>query len=64
MGKKSKDPATHSNYDEVVVSHYALEWAIDFENKRIVGSAELNLNVIAPTDKIVGLLLKYLLNVL
>lgn len=35
------DPASSANFDEIIVSNLALKWLVDFDTKKIAGSAEL-----------------------
>lgn len=33
------DPITQTNYTQITTTHVHLDWTVDFEAKRIVGSA-------------------------
>ncbi|EGT56806.1 hypothetical protein CAEBREN_06885 [Caenorhabditis brenneri] len=48
-----RDPSTASNYEQVSVTHYALKWKVDFENKNIGGDVRVNLDVKQDTSQIV-----------
>uniref|UniRef100_A0A1I7TXC0 Leuk-A4-hydro_C domain-containing protein n=1 Tax=Caenorhabditis tropicalis TaxID=1561998 RepID=A0A1I7TXC0_9PELO len=48
-----RDPSTASNYEQVVVSHYALNWKIDFEKNNIIGDIVANLDVKQDTSNII-----------
>ncbi|KAK0403954.1 hypothetical protein QR680_017213 [Steinernema hermaphroditum] len=47
------DPSSCSNFHEIVITHIDLDWDVDFESKRIAGSAELHVNALKRTDKLV-----------
>ncbi|XGW31169.1 hypothetical protein V3C99_009825 [Haemonchus contortus] len=48
-----RDPSTSSNYDEITVTHYFLEWTVCFLQKNIYGSIEMTLKALKAVDKIV-----------
>ncbi|VDN24029.1 unnamed protein product, partial [Gongylonema pulchrum] len=47
------DPSSSANINEATVEHISLDWVVDFQNRRIAGSAVLSLSIIKPTNKIV-----------
>eukprot|EP01064_Diplonema_japonicum_P015284 TRINITY_DN2300_c0_g1_i1.p1 TRINITY_DN2300_c0_g1~~TRINITY_DN2300_c0_g1_i1.p1 ORF type:complete len:610 (+),score=137.38 TRINITY_DN2300_c0_g1_i1:67-1896(+) len=47
------DPSTYANISEVVVKHMSFDWRVDFDLKEIQGSAELSVEVLKDTDKVV-----------
>ncbi|PIO59598.1 peptidase family M1, partial [Teladorsagia circumcincta] len=48
-----RDPTTSSNYDEITVTHYFLEWTVCFLQKNIYGCIEMTLKALKDVDKIV-----------
>ncbi|KAK6055246.1 peptidase family M1 [Cooperia oncophora] len=48
-----RDPTTSSNYDEIKVTHYFLEWNVCFLQKNIYGCIEMTLKALKNVDKIV-----------
>ncbi|VDN24719.1 unnamed protein product, partial [Gongylonema pulchrum] len=47
------DPSSSANINEATVEHISLDWVVDFQNRRIAGSAVLSLSIIKPTNKII-----------
>ncbi|VDM73238.1 unnamed protein product [Strongylus vulgaris] len=48
-----RDPTTSSNYDQIKVTHYSLDWKVDFVEKRIAGSILMTLKALTTVDKVV-----------
>ncbi|RCN49115.1 putative leukotriene A-4 hydrolase [Ancylostoma caninum] len=48
-----RDPATASNYDQIKVVHYFLDWKVDFSEKKIAGSILMTLKAVTAVDKVV-----------
>lgn len=55
-----RDPATASNYDQIKVVHYFLDWKVDFSEKKIAGSISMTLKALATVDKVVSSVSKQL----
>ncbi|KAL6739553.1 hypothetical protein Aduo_012992 [Ancylostoma duodenale] len=48
-----RDPATASNYDQIKVVHYFLDWKVDFSEKKIAGSILMTLKAVTAVDKVI-----------
>ncbi|KAK6748271.1 hypothetical protein RB195_001104 [Necator americanus] len=48
-----RDPATSSNYDQIKVIHYSLDWKVDFVEKKITGSILMTLKASTHVDKVI-----------
>ncbi|KAK6019243.1 peptidase family M1, partial [Ostertagia ostertagi] len=46
LGTMYRDPTTSSNYDEITVTHYFLEWTVCFLQKNIYGCIEMTLKAL------------------
>ena len=47
------DPSSSANIAEAKVNHIALQWHVDFQQKRITGQVTLDVEATKDTDKIV-----------
>ncbi|KIH58955.1 putative leukotriene A-4 hydrolase [Ancylostoma duodenale] len=53
IGMVYRDPATASNYDQIKVVHYFLDWKVDFSEKKIAGSILMTLKAVTAVDKVI-----------
>ncbi|CAI5447240.1 unnamed protein product [Caenorhabditis angaria] len=47
------DPSTSSNYKQITVEHYDLDWKINFEKTKIEGSVVISLKALKPTNQVI-----------
>uniref|UniRef100_A0A0K0D0U7 Peptidase_M1_N domain-containing protein n=1 Tax=Angiostrongylus cantonensis TaxID=6313 RepID=A0A0K0D0U7_ANGCA len=48
-----RDPSTSSNYDKIRVTHYFLNWNINFIDKKIIGSIVMTLKALCDVNEVI-----------
>lgn len=52
---RMRDPSSNANIDKAVVKKIFLRWDVDFDKRRIFGTASLDVDIIDPTNILVSL---------